>query len=193
MLRLPPVRRMVQHAQAHDQVESVVGKRQVEDVGLHEVNAGQVSDVGLRRVDGIAVVEANIGAAVARDNFGKPAHPAACIENEFAAQLFQRKVEAGLQPVARVGAAGVAVKLGRGEALPFIAETARVGVLLDQAWHTAHDGKRVAMLAGQSAGVDVRRIGIRLQARLTYRAAQPFQEFSLHVYQRQSAQNGIAP
>src|SRR5579859_3883850 len=95
-------------------------------------------DVLLGGVHGEAVVDADIFAVVLLHDLSEAAHAAARVQDALAAQIAQREVEAGLQAVARVVAAGETIELGVPKALPLVAEAAGVRVLLHEPRHAAH-------------------------------------------------------
>ena len=131
----------MQHPQTHRQVEGAVAERWRENIGLDEVDAGQVARVLIRRVHRVAVVHADVRPAVAVHDLREAAHAAARIQHQFAAQVAQRKAEAGLQSVARIGAACRTVQLRVSKLLPLVREAAGIRVLRDEARDPPQHGK----------------------------------------------------
>src|SRR5438270_2834983 len=172
--------RVVQDAEAHHQVEHVVRERRREQVRLDKMNACQVAGVGLRGIHRKAVVKADVLATVAVNDFGEPPGAAPGVQHQLALELFDRKVEAGLQAVARVSAAGGAVELRFAELVPLIRKAAGIRVAGDEARDAAHDRERVRLLTREAARRDHVEIRAWIETGVADRTAQPREEAALH-------------
>src|SRR6266571_3124490 len=99
------VRRVVENADAEDEIERAVLERELEDVRLRDVNVRPAAYVSLGSLHGLAQIDADDDGAPARSHIRETTHAATDIEHTLSSEQFWRK-------------AGLAAKCARPWRLP---------------------------------------------------------------------------
>ena len=186
------VREMVQHAERVNEIERVVGERQRQQIRLNAIDVAKIRNISRRLIDGPAEVDGDDAPRVASDLPRVPAHAAAGVEDELAAQ--RREIDP-LKVVVEIGLAGLAPVV---EVRPLVAEAglrAPRGFIRrhgHEPWNTVNDWHAPAARgACKRAGAAVRCRGFdeRRPARWT---AEKWEEIRTHYDSVVGSRTGAA-